>query len=332
MAQDKKSVAVLGAGAVGSILAASFKAAGESVILIESAPPRFEQVQRAGLQVRVAGDGPITTVKPDFLLRSIEELRGHEPEAIFICTKTWALKQVLPALHQVLSPHTLVICFQNGIGLEEEAQQIFPAERVARGIANYAGGVDENGQVTRVWFNPPNYLGPVATATTPRLEALAAALSRASLDTRSIPIHDIKKQVFLKSILNSALSALCATSNITMSQALSYRPTRALAERLVREGLAVAAAVGYTYGDNAFETCMKYLGEGGDHYPSMWTDLQRGSPTEIEVINGMIVEIGRMFENVSVEANRFLTAMVITQEIKSGARKPDDVPDYLKHF
>jgi len=64
----------------------------------------------------------------------------------------------------------------------------------------------------------------------------------------------------------------------------------------------------------------------------MWTDLQRGSLTEIEYINGMIVEMGRMFENVNVEANRFLTAMVITQELKSGARKPDDVPDYLKHF
>jgi 2-dehydropantoate 2-reductase len=330
-AQEKKPVAVLGAGAVGSILAASFSAAGEPVILIESAPQRFEQVQRAGLQVRVAND--VTSVKPDFLLRSVGELRGHEPDAIFICTKTWALRQVLPALHEALPPHTLVVCFQNGIGLEEQAQQVFPAERVARGIANYAGGVDEKtGTVTRVWFNPPNYLGPVVEATTPRLERLASALDRASLTTRAIPIHDLKKQVFFKAILNGALSALCATSGITMRQALACAHTRALAARLVREGLSVAAAVGYSYGENALGACMKYLGEGGDHYPSMWTDLQRGSPTEIDVINGKIVEIGRMFENVNVDANLFLTAMVVTQEIKSGARKADDVPDYLKHF
>ena len=45
-----------------------------------------------------------------------------------------------------------------------------------------------------------------------------------------------------------------------------------------------------------------------------------------------IMKIGLMFKNVDVDANVFFTSMVITQEIKSGVRRPDDVPDYLKHF
>lgn len=336
MAPQQKPIAVLGAGAVGSILAANFSAAGESVILIESASRRYEQVKQAGLEVALRGSAPDQqplSVRPGILLRSVEELRGYEPEALFICTKTWALKRILPDLGKVLSPETLVVCFQNGIGVEEEVAEFFPAERVARGIVNYAGSIDpDTGRATQSWFNPPNYLGPLAEAATPRLERLAASLHRTRLSTQAIPLHETKKRVFFKTILNSALNALCATTGITMRQAMSYPHTRNLAKMLIREGLSVAAAVGYNYGENVKAICMKYLDEGGDHLPSMWTDIQQGSPTEIEYINGKIVKIGLMFKNVDVDANVFFTSMIITHEIKSGVRHPDDVPDYLRHF
>jgi len=254
-------------------------------------------------------------------------------EALFICTKTWALKHVLPELAGVLSPETTVISFQNGIGLEDEVAEFFPADRVARGIVNYAGGIDlDTGRVTQQWFNPPNYLGPVGDGMTPQLERLAQTLSRSHLTTQAIAAHDTKKKVFFKTILNSALNALCASSGITMRQAMSYCHTRNLAKMLIREGLSVAASVGYNYGENAKAICMKYLDEGGDHLPSMWNDLQAGRRTEIEYINGKIVKIGMMFKNVDVDANMFFTSMIITHEIKSGARDPDDVPEYLKHY
>jgi len=278
-------------------------------------------------------DRPALKVKPTILLRTIQELKGYEPEALFICTKTWTLKAILPALVPVLSPSTLVVSFQNGIGLEEDVAEFFPPERVARGIVNYAGKVDlDSGKVTQAWFNPPNYFGPVAEESGPRLQQLAATLSRSPLATQAIPMQDTKKRVFFKTILNSALNALCATTGITMRQAMSYAHTRNLAKMLIREGLSVASAVGYNYGENAKAICMKYLDEGGDHLPSMWHDLQHGTRTEIEYINGKIAKIGLMFKNVDVDANVFFTSMVITHEIKSGVRKPDDIPDYLQHF
>jgi ketopantoate reductase len=138
--------------------------------------------------------------------------------------------------------------------------------------------------------------------------------------------------VFFKTILNSALNALCAASGITMRQAMTYRHTRNMARTLIQEGLSVASAVGYTYGENAMEVCMKYLDEGGDHLPSMWTDLQRGTRTEIEYINGKIVKIATMFKNIDVDANIFFTSAIVTQEIKTGVRAPDEIPDYLTHF
>jgi 2-dehydropantoate 2-reductase len=325
-----RPVVIIGAGAVGSILGANFAHSGQDVIVVEVDRPRREQVLEVGL--KVVGKDKLDT-RPVKVLDSIEALSGIDAGAIFVCTKSWSLKAVLPQLAASVGSDALVVSFQNGIGVEDDVARFFTPDRVARGIVNYAGSVDPaSGVVTESWFNPPNYLGPVEDGAGGRLEQLAGLLSRSRLSTVAIPAYETKKRVFFKTILNSALNALCAISGITMRQAMSYRHTRNLANMLIREGLSVASAVGYNYGEHAREVCIKYLDEGGDHLPSMWTDLQLARPTEIEYINGKIVKIGLMFKNVDVDANVFFTSLVITQEIKSGVRKPDDVPEYLKHF
>ncbi len=330
MSQADKPIGVIGAGPVGSILAANFAKIGHGVVVVEAADKRRTQLQENGLSI--IGKDTIFT-KDAKLLSSVEQLKDEDLQALFICTKTWTLKGLLPELAKVLKPETMVISFQNGIGPEDEIARFFPKDQVARGIVNYAGGVvKETGAVSMQWFNPPNYLGPMDEASCPRLEVLATILDKAGLQTVTSPESETRKLVFFKTILNSALNALCAASGITMRQAMTYPHTRNLARTLIREGLTVAAAVGYNYGENTMSLCMKYLDAGGDHLPSMWTDLKRQCPTEIEYINGKIVKIGTMFRHCDVDANIFFTSAIVTQEIKSGVRDPTDIPEYLAHF
>ena len=136
--------------------------------------------------------------------------------------------------------------------------------------------------------------------------------------------------VFFKTILNSALNALCASCGITMRQAMTFAHTRALARELIREGLSVGSALGYFYGEQAEEDCLRYLDEGNEHLPSMWYDLQREEPHRDRVHQRQrSSELGLMFKNVDVSVNRLLTSLIVTHEIRRGARQPEDVPDYL---
>lgn len=115
-----------------------------------------------------------------------------------------------------------------------------------------------------------------------------------------------------------------------MAKAMQYRHTRALAKTLIREGLHTASMLGYYYGENTLKSCMGYLDGGGDHYPSMWVDLTKKLPTEIDFINGAIVRTASQFKDVDVELNKFFVSMILTEEIKNGSRDPDDIPDYLE--
>jgi 2-dehydropantoate 2-reductase len=217
----------------------------------------------------------------------------------------------------------------NGIGPEDALGDYVPKERVCRGVVNYAGNLQEDGSVVMNWFHPPNLIGP-ATERTPRWSpVIRDALAKSGLTTTQVSHWEMKKAAFFKTILNSALNALCAAHGLTMGQAMRLRHTRGKARVLLQEGLTVAAIVGYNYGEDALDRCIQYLEGGGDHYPSMWFDLKHRRPTEIDFINGKIVKIGRMFKGVDVEMNMYFTSAIVTQEIKNGTREESEIPDYL---
>jgi ketopantoate reductase len=114
-----------------------------------------------------------------------------------------------------------------------------------------------------------------------------------------------------------------------MKEAMTCNIIRGYAGELVREGLEVAVRLGYDYGENCWDDCMKYLDKGGDHYPSMWWDLQDKRPTEIGFLNGKILEIGRQFDDLDLKINRIFVSLVVSREIKNGSRNAEDVPHYL---
>jgi 2-dehydropantoate 2-reductase len=326
MDQDAQAIAVIGGGTVGSITAAYLCKASPHVIVVEQKEERAAQIREQGLHI--TGKVNITS-RPAVVLSSIEELKNYPVKTVLICTKTWSLKTFLPVLVHLVKPGTTVVSVQNGIGTEDEIGQYFPPANVARVAVNFAGGKEGSDAVTMHWFHAPNFLGPLEGEASPYLQQLVEFFNSSGLTTQLVTSHEIKRRSFFKTVLNSALNALCATSGITMKQAMTYRHTLSLATLLIREGLSVASAVGYHYGESALDICRNYLSQGGDHLPSMWTDLQQKSPTEIEYINGKIVKLGLMFQHVNVDANIFFTSMIITEEIKAGIRKPEDIPSYL---
>lgn len=323
-----QTIGIVGFGPVGTILGAYLARAGVTVYGVEGIPERAEQVNQTGLQVRgyVELDQPIARCFGT--LDELSEIPGLS--AIFICTKTWAIKEVMTAFSRCRWPAEMrIAAFMNGIGPEDAIGEYVSKERVCRGVVNYAGNLQADGSVTMNWFHPPNLMGPATDRTSRWSPEIRNLLSSTGLATVQVDHWEVKKAAFFKTILNSALNALCAAHGLTMGRAMRLRHTRSKARVLLQEGLTVAAIVGYNYGEDALERCISYLEGGGDHYPSMWFDLKQRRPTEIDFINGKIVKIGRMFKGLDVDMNMYFTSAIVTQEIKNGTRDEDDIPDYL---
>ncbi|MBU0755307.1 MAG: 2-dehydropantoate 2-reductase [Planctomycetes bacterium] len=325
MDYSRETIGVIGTGPVGAILGSFLVKAGKQVAFVDL-PHRIQQIRENGINISRFME---MQVKPDALVTDIRDLAKFNMSMIFIATKTPSLKSIVPRIKEIYYPGIRVISFQNGIGVEDFLSETLGAQHVSRGVVNFAGNINpDTGNITMNWFHPPNFLGP-ANERANDLTDIAEVLTAAGLATKAISHREMKRQAFFKTILNSALNAMCASTGITMSKAMRYRHTRSLAKTLIREGLGTAAMLGYYYGENTFKQCMDYLDSGGDHYPSMWTDLERKLPTEIEYINGAIVRIAIQFKDLDVDLNKFFVSMIVTEEIKNGSRDPDDIPEYL---
>jgi len=324
----RHTVGIVGLGPVGSILAVYLARSGVAVYVMDASPERREQVNTNGISI----DGYAELeVGPRPCFASVAEMAQiSDLSILFICTKTWALPAVMEELASTQWPDSMrVVAAMNGIGPEDYVGERFAKDRVCRAVLNFAGNRKPDGQMTMNWFHPPNLLGPATERVANHMDEIAELLTAAGLTTHSVSHHEIKRAAFFKTILNSALNAMCAAHGLTMARAMHLPHTRRIARILLREGLAVAAMVGYNFGEDALERCIEYLLGGGDHYPSMWFDLKNRLPTEIEYINGKIVKIGRMFTGVDVSHNLYFTSAIITQEIKNQTRDDTDIPNYL---
>jgi 2-dehydropantoate 2-reductase len=324
--KNNLTVGAIGLGPVGSILS-SYLLKSEVKVIAADLPHRIEQLKKNGLQVESAGKMDEDRID---VVDSARWLGAYRPDCIFIATKAGVLKKILPDVVEAAGRDCLIISAQNGIGPEDEIAKYLPPENVYRMVVNYAGGIDDKGVVHVSWINPPSFFGPVTNLENPRIHPFMQKLNAAGLHCELIDSRTIKQKAYLKTTLNAALLPLCAVMTLTMKEAMTNPITRRLAGEVMKECFAVAGRLGYDYGEGIFEQCLGYLDKGGDHHPSMTGDIRNKLPTEIDFINGKVLELGRAYEDVDLGTNRVLVSMIIAQELRNGTRKPDDIPDYLK--
>jgi len=306
--------AIVGAGPVGGILGAYLARAGCYVILCDVVKSHLDAIAEKGLQI--VGGAEMTT-QFDGLVCSISDLADFpEVDTLVLSTKASIMPRLIPEIKALARPTMRFVSCQNGLDNEEYLGEHLGTDNVLRIVVNYAGGIAQDGQIKMNFFNKPNYIGALTTHGEPLACQIADLLTRAGLDTEFTP--HIKKYEWEKAILNAGLSAVCALARKPMKDMMDLKPTECLAEALVREGIAVAEASGVKFDAGFFEHCMQYLHKAGYHKTSMHVDLERGAPTEIDWLNGKIVERGRAL-GIPTPHNFAITALVKGAELRSSA-------------
>jgi len=128
-----------------------------------------------------------------------------------------------------------------------------------------------------------------------------------------LPTHaleDARGAQWRKLIFNAASNAIGALTGLTHGR-IAEPPTRDLAWAVMAEGRAVADAQGITL-DMSPEELFDFAARkevAYDHKPSMLQDVEAGRQTEIDFLNGAIVDFGER-HGVDAPLNRALTALV----------------------
>jgi len=304
---DKPTIGIIGLGPVGSILAAHLARSGADVIVEDIAKDVLVKVRKDGL--RVSGVRELS-VRVDKVVGSLAELAGFKPDIVFVATKACFLKSVLAEFKPVCTPKMKVVSFQNGLDTECLIAETLGIETAYRVVVNYAGNLVGPGDARMNWFQPPNYVGAFRKElyrTDETTKYIADKMTICGLATEEV--SDIKRHVWEKAILNSALCSVCALTRQTMKEAMKFELSRGLAVRVLEEGLTVARTDGYDFGEDAVDRFTGYLEKGGAHKPSMLVDVETKRMTEVDFLSGAIVRYGERY-GIATPVNNVLTGLL----------------------
>ena len=309
-------IAIIGAGPVGGILGARLAHAGQYVVLCDVLKGHLDAIKEKGLTITGVSE---ITAECERLAYGISELANFpEVDTVVIATKASIMPRIVPEIKKVTQPGARFICNQNGLDNEDYLAETFGPDNVLRIIPNYAGSRTGDGEIWMSFFNPPNYIGAMTAKGEPLARQIAAMMTEAGLETQFTT--DIKRYEWEKVIPNAALNPVCALTRKRMKDMMDFELTESLVVELLQEGIKVAEAVGVTFDEGFFEHGVQYLKKAGYHKPSMLQDVERGALTEIDWINGKIVEYAHAHD-LKAPYNFAITMLVKGLEIESKAPK-----------
>jgi 2-dehydropantoate 2-reductase len=282
-----QTFAIVGAGAVGCIVAAFLARAGYDVTLIDVVPELLEPVSTRGIIIEGAENLRQTVGRT---CKTIDDLADEVPDIIFVCAKANATPLIASALELYVRKGSYVISWQNGIDTELELSKVLGKERVMRAVVNYGCGLVEPAHVRMGFHHPPHYIQELDPVGRAAAAAVSQALSRSGLKTERT--DNIVSMVWRKSIMNAAMNPVCAVTGLTMSKAMGDPLVFELVDALTIECTQVARANEISLGWNYYPYAMNYLRGGGDHKPSMLMDILNRQRTEIDYINGKMIAYG----------------------------------------
>jgi 2-dehydropantoate 2-reductase len=292
------SLLLVGTGALASLFGARLAAAGVHVTMLGSWPEGLAALREHGVRL-VEADG----VERAYSVRAVAdpaECRGI-PHAL-VLVKAWQTARVAQQLAACLPADGLALTLQNGWGNRETLEQALGPQRVALGITTLGATLLAPG-VARAGGQ-----GPVTLGSHPRIQPLANLLSAAGFDMRMA--EDVAGLAWGKLVINAAINPLTALLRVPNGELLA-RPE---ARELLGLAAAEAAAVGRAQGlhlpfDDPVAAAEDVARRTAANHSSMFQDVQRGRPTEIDAICGAVVQAGQRI-GIPIPVNRTLWLLV----------------------
>lgn len=301
-------ILVLGAGAMGCLYGAAFHRAGADVAFVDVNQPHIDAINERGLELETrAGTEflPIPALRPE---------QVSEPaDLVVVFTKTFHTDGALAGIAAGIGPETRLLSLQNGLGNDKRLAAHAAEDRVLVGASTMPSDLVGPGRV-RSHGEGGSKLYPAFGADPAFAQRVADLLSQGGLPATLDP--DIHAAIWSKAIFNAAMNPLCALTLRTPGFLGAHEDSRALIHAVVEEGVATARASGIDIEAEPIHALTRISWtDHADHEASMLQDVKAHRRTEIDAINGAIVEAAKA-AGVAVPVTETLFRLVRLEDAK----------------
>lgn len=267
--------AVIGTGAIGGFYGGRLMRAGNEVNFLLHTD--YEYVKENGLQIDSCdGSFHLDNVKA---FRSTEDM--PEVDVVLVClksTREHLLKEMLPPL---IKNNPLVVLIQNGIGLEDDLQALFPELQIAAGLAFICSGKVGPGHIDHQCYGSIN-IGNFSCRDASLMEHFLEELKAAGIEANPVEYLEAR---WKKAVWNMPFNGMTVALNTTTNKLLENPSTRQLIRDQMMEVVGASRALGVKGVDEAFvEKMIQMTDEMTPYKPSMKLDYDFHRPMEIDYL------------------------------------------------
>jgi ketopantoate reductase len=298
-------ICIVGAGAIGGLLAVKFAEAGNEVTVVDQGA-QLNAIRQNGLKL-IWEDGSEHVAKPR-AVNSAEE--AGKQDLVVLAVKAHFLDQVARDIQHMLDDETMILTIQNGIpwwyfqrlGGKFDGSRLrtldpsglltrhLPTNRLVGCVVYPAAAVEESGVVRHV-EGDRFPVGELDGSTTERIQRLHDLFVDSGL--RSRILDDIRSEIWLKAWGNLSFNPISALTHATLVDICRFPETRALAAEMMAEAQQIAEKLGVTF-RHTIEKRIAGAEAVGAHKTSMLQDVEAGRSLETEALVGAILEIGEI--------------------------------------
>lgn len=275
---------IIGTGAIGGFYGARLAQSGAEVhFLLHS---DYDYVREHGLQVDSC-DGNFHLDSPH-VYRDTREM--PQCDVVLVGLKSVNNDKLQSLLPPLLHAHTLVVLIQNGIGVEEDVQQMFPDVQLAAGLAFICSAKTEPGLVSHQCYGSIN-LANYSCKDEALMQTVVDEFRQAGIETGLVEYHEAR---WKKAVWNMPFNGMTVALHTQTDQLLKNQSTRQLIREQMMEVVSAAQHLGVKNLDESFVDKMIETTDAMTPYsPSMRLDYDFHRPMEIYYLYTRPLEIAR---------------------------------------
>ena len=300
-------ICVVGAGAIGGLMAVKLSLAGNEVTVIDQGA-HLAAIQKSGVKL-IWEDGSEHVAK----LKAVGSAAEAGPQdLVILAVKAHVLDQVARDVEALLGKDSMIVTVQNGMPwwyfhdfkgplkgttlktLDPSGllARHIPGERIVGCVVYPAAAVTEPGVVKHV-EGDRFPVGELDGSASERVQTLHDLLVAAGF--RSRVLDDIRSEIWLKAWGNLSFNPISALTHATLEDICTFPETRKLAAAMMAEAQVIGEKLGVTF-RHTIEKRIEGAQSVGKHKTSMLQDVEAGRSLETEALVGSILEMGQLVQ------------------------------------
>ena len=296
-------IAVIGAGAMGSVIGGLLAKAGNDVTLIDVWKEAVDVINAKGLRI----NDEIVKVRA-----TTDPARVGPVDLVLVFVKCYHTEEAVRNALSLIGSETVVLSLQNGWGNGPRIAKIVGEEKLLVGVCYHSATLSVPGHVLHVGKGM-TFMGELNGKITQRLTQIADTFKQAGIDVT--PTTEVLKEIWSKLALNVCTLPTSALLRFCAPQLVQHEPMMDLMKELLQEVITVARAQKIALDFNerwgAITGLLRRCAPTAKS--SMLQDVEKSRRTEIDVINGAIVEAGERLK-IPTPYNRAMVWMIKSLE------------------